>query len=368
MPSSLNAAQMNNQERALAQVFHRLCGSNLPFLPPRHFYAILNALPERTQQFTSSLSLTSWNDILIRMLLSKGLNPVSLQPAVVSARWCVEALNSIPFQGVSPSVIELGTGAGWSTLLLYHALRQQYGEHFSYFAVDASPYALAATSLLLEQFGVPYQIAESGRSFKTSPSSCSVVLCRQDFVSALRSKESDAFTAIYSNHGIAYVSPGEQKELLGEAYRVLQRDGMLISDSLNPQVKLELDQRFVFFSILRGRNLTHMPARHLRYKQPCIYEIRGKMKIIRALYDEITAGFLDWIHYLIFRGKWKMLKQALRGIRASETSQQILRQRVVLTASRLQTIAQQDDACWNVYATHTQLCDVQQTVHLRKHC
>ncbi len=92
------------------------------------------------------------------------------------------------------------------------------------------------------------------------------------------------------------------------------------------------------------------------------------MKIIHILYDEVTAGFLDWLHYLIFRGKWEMLKQTLRGIRDSEISQQLLYRQAAFTAPRIQTLAQQDGACWDIHAIHTQLCDVQQTIHLSKRC
>jgi len=200
------------------------------------------------------------------------------------------------------SVIELGTGAGWSTVILYNLLKNQY-ENFSLNAIDESLYAISCTARMLDHFGIPYRILARGEVIfsRESMESPAIILCCQDFISALAQIKKVSQYAIYSNHGTAYLDQKEHSKLLNQIHNILVPSGFFVADSLDPFVTMDLNKFFVVSSVLLGNNrrrFKNIPCSDRYQFVPSEFGIQRLIK----WFDEPSANFLDWLHFLLFNG------------------------------------------------------------------
>jgi hypothetical protein len=93
-----------------------------------------------------------WDEKEMDRMFGKGLNPTSLITSLDSAKWFVENLKNKG--GV---ILELGPGAGWSTVMLFNSLKQENPEGNTHLvSVDMSAHAIAASQTLLEYSNIPY--------------------------------------------------------------------------------------------------------------------------------------------------------------------------------------------------------------------
>jgi hypothetical protein len=356
----------------LAKAFDEICGSEIPFLLPQNFNDVISEIPTLAEELEALIGSQSsggrngWNLELIVSMLKKGYNLAALAPTLVSARLCAE---SLPAGNTDNKIIELGCGAGWSTLILYNILNG-YFDRFTIVTIDESVYAISCTAQLFERFRVPYCIVKDDKILLDKSKNHGrppVTLRIDDFISGLRSHSKETVHAIYSNHGTAYLSPEKHSEMLAVAHSVLLPKGAFISDSLTPQILLDLSKLFVIFSILIGNNrerFSKIPHQY-RYR---FYDDPGSVRVLRAVKNEATARFLDWLSFLLYTKQWGVLKEYLSGLRQSVQSQRKLREWVRVPSSHLHSQSSVIDK--NTWQSSDLLFDVQvpyiETVRLVK--
>ncbi len=343
----------SERERTLAQVFHRYFGAGIPFLPPRELDRVRSEIPAVAARLMRSLdpSRTSagqeeqtWTMEAIIALLEKGYNPVPLWSAFLSASLCVAGLEGLSGRG-DLQVLELGCGAGWSTLILYNLLRQFAGERFVLHSVDSSPYAIASTSRMLSHFHIPYRIVVNGEEVVSEGAQAgadwpTVTLRMQPFTSALDRYNADSIGAAYSNHATAYLEPSAYRTVIEKLYRVLIPGGTFTGESLDPDFSLRPGKLFVLGAVLRGRNR----ERFSRFPPEQRYEFKageGGYKIIRVMRDEPSAAFLDWLHYLLYHGHLGILGKYFGVLQRSVGAQRKMRSWVRVPSRDLRSMIEE---------------------------
>jgi hypothetical protein len=336
----LQAIHLSKQDETLAKVFNKICGNGIPFLAPHEFDEILAEIPIVANQIEDSIGgekvNTTWGLNLIEDMLEKGYNPAALSSTLASANLCIDSLKSLSITEQQISIVELGTGAGWSTLILYNLLHH----HFSSFvlcAIDESPYAIGCTAKMLVHFGIPYQIIAKGKIVQDSsvnPKMPKVILHVQDFISALEQLEKKSVYAVYSNHGTAYLDSAKHAEMLTIVHLVLIPNGVFIADSLDPQISMNLSKKFVISSIFMARNKERF-GRIPVDKQYQYCKGDNGLKILRVMRDESAANFLDWLSYLLYSGQIGVFKKYLSALRRSVNTQQKIREWVQIPSNKL---------------------------------
>lgn len=377
----LRAKHSSEEGHALAQAFHRLCGTGIPFLLPKELDRVLAETPDVAVHIANHARLSEanfeqgeqvWDLEIIVSMLEKGYNPASLWSAVLSAVLCVESLGAWQTSRDRLDVLELGCGAGWSTLILYNLLLQYFGDRFALHSADNSPYAIACTSRMLSQFHIPYRIVEDGGTFmgKTSEdreNRPTVILWAQDFASVLDQHDAESICSVYSNHGTAYLEPPKHGAVLEKIHRVLVSSGTFVTDSLDPNTSLSLSKRFVIGSILRGNNRERFGR--FSVDQRYVFEAGSDgIKMLRIMRDESAAGFLDWLNYLLYNGHIGTFRKYLGVLQRSVDSQRKMRELVRVSSNDLRMIVGKVDQSWQVLSTPVDTLQVPyiQTLQIRK--
>ena len=348
----------------LAQAFHQYCGAGIPFLLPDELDQVRSEIPSIATRLARHLK-SSWADAEqkkrawaleeIVAMLEKGYNPVPLWSAFLSASLCVASLEGLTNKN-DLQVLELGCGAGWSTLILYNLLNQFAGGRFALHSIDSSPYAIACTSRMLSQFHIPYRIVAGdgdviSETSQDGVSRPTVTLRMQKFTSGLDQYDVGSVSAVYSNHATAYLELPEYRAVIERIYRVLISGGTFTSESLSPDFSLKPDKLFVLGSVLRGKN----QERFSRFPPEQRYKFKigeGGHKIIRVLRDEPSAGFLDWLHYLLYHGHIGILRKYFGALQRSVGAQRTMRSWVrVSSRDLLSMIEKAEQQRWQVVST-----------------
>jgi hypothetical protein len=331
----LQAVHSDEQRKNLALAFNRTCGNGIPYLAPQDYDKILAEIPDIANKINNKENINiEWDLNLIESMLEKGYNPVALHPTLVSVNWCINSLKSLATEQQQIHIVELGTGAGWSTLILYNFLQHEFDD-FVLHAIDESPYAIGCTAKMLEHFGITYQIIENGKTTTDTPvENAKIILYVNDFVSGTSLFEQESVQAVYSNHGTTYLEFDEHSKMLKNIQTILISKGVFISDSLDPQTSINLDRLFVVGSVFRGKNkerFSKIPSeKHFLYANN-----KDEVKIITAMRDESAANFLDWLSYLFYSGKISVFMKYLSALRKSVKSQQVIREWVKVSSKDL---------------------------------
>jgi hypothetical protein len=330
----LQAIRNNKQHETLSTAFNQICGNGIPFLAPQDYDEIQSAIPTVASQISGiNTTDTRWDLGIIENMLEKGYNPTALEPTCISANLCVSSIKSLPINNQKISIIELGTGAGWSTLILYNILRHNF-DNFVIHAIDESSYSISCTSKMLEHFGIPYQIIANGESVYSTSESRKVILYADNFISSLSQFDAKSIHAIYSNHGTAYMDSVKHADMLKIAQSILISNGIFVTDSLDPQIFMDLSKFFIISSILTGKNKTKFSL--IPNEERYLYkESNDGTKILRVMRDESAANFLDWLSYLVYSGRLSIFMKYLSALRRSVSSQQIIREWVKVPSKNL---------------------------------
>ncbi|MBN1373854.1 class I SAM-dependent methyltransferase [Candidatus Dojkabacteria bacterium] len=314
----------------LKEVFDRIyAGTNVPFLEPEVYSGILDKIDGKTTEIASKLNITiseeeSWDLELLKGLLRKGMNPVALEPNLISTALLVEeGLKSFPGKEHF-KILELGFGAGWSTIGLWNHLKSTLGSSFTLYSCDKSVYAAGTTVLMLEYFKIPYKFAE--RNELGEDEFNGVVIVVDNFENTVQRFKNNTLHAAYSNHGVAYLSITDYVGLLIALYEKVKKGGSVISDSLNPDLIINLNQNKIKMRVLLGGNVRKLN------RNPELVGVTIMNGYVTDAYDYSAARFLDFMHYLFFRNQ-RMFKLYMDAISSSEESQKLLREWVKVPSS-----------------------------------
>ncbi|NLZ24698.1 hypothetical protein GX888_03080 [Candidatus Dojkabacteria bacterium] len=272
-----------------------------------------------------------WNDEEIEKMFGKGLNPTSLITSYESAQWFAK---EIPPLG-DLVVLELGTGAGWATVMLYESIR---GEHqdlkVKQYSVDMSPHAIAATETLLTYKGIPHIVATNPHELAqiqdwmdNTPEGkgySGVILVLDDINGVLERFSDKSVEGVYSSHGTAYLSKSEYRNFLNTLSSKLKNNGIFIADSLNPLYTNRLDV---------GTTLSQMlaPKRMMKSltKKGITYMYGGKLRNNSKYFPgedvQILKGFntpqayliIEWCNYLLKKMDFKRLVKTVKSLQVT---------------------------------------------------
>lgn len=328
------------QDEQLAAIYNKICGNEIPFLSPSILDGIMKDIPALADKIIGVLghetSTSVWGLTLIENMLEKGYNPAALSSTVSSAELCLESLRSMLIGEENLTILELGVGAGWSTLILYNLLLNHF-PCFTFHAADVSPYSISCAAKMLTCFEIPYQIISRDKVIEESSGDSKlprVTLHVQDFNTICRCQKNNSIHAVYSNHGTAYLKSEKHNELVSNINIVLKPGGVFITDSLDPQVIINLSKFFVISSVLLGNN----QKRFSRYSEGNYYkyqDLDNGVRTLRIMRDKSSANFLDWLHYLLFSGNADIFKKYLSALKRSVLSQQTIREWVAIPSKSL---------------------------------
>lgn len=354
----------NARHETLSRAFNQIFGNGIPFLAPKDYANISKTFPQLAGQIDGNTRV-EWGFSLIESMLKKGYNPAALTPTLVSSKLCVDSAKYISNGSRPINVIELGTGAGWSTLILYNSLRNQF-DNFVMHAIDKSPYAIACTAKMFEHFEIPYQVELSDNNLRCISKKSRVILYKKDFIPAVKKFDNNSIHAVYSNHGSAYLTSSEHTKLL-EAIRLsLIYNGSFVADSLAPKISVNLSKKFVISSILLGKNrkrFSEIPA-----EKRFLYESGSNGdRVLRIMRDKAAANFFDWLNYLFYRGHIDIFIKYISALSRSVKTQQEMKDWVKMPSEDLLNKANQSKLLgWTAKDSGYQQAPYVQTVKLIK--
>lgn len=273
----------------------------------------------------------AWGMQMIEDMLYKGLNPAAAEYVSATLGCMFDHLEKAGLlEGPGVAGIELGSGAGWSTVMTWQEMdRRSHGEPAILHSIDSSPYAVASTAMLLLHFGIPHYIERQGQRCKLEQTAydCKVVsyaniqefrgviLHLGEFDAVLEGLPDAVATFVYSNHGTAYGTTDQNLGLLQRLYRKLVPGGVFQTDSLDPIRRLALRPFAKLWRVLRGNNV----GRPERLDEQIV---DGEIAI-RWMYRAPEQRFLDWLHYLFVNNRAVFMGYK-HSLAASERSQQAL--------------------------------------------
>lgn len=257
-----------------------------------------------------------WNEGEIDRMFGKGLNPTSLITSLESIEWFEGNIEMSSSPNIK--VLELGSGAGWATAMLYKTLEERsQGKKIHLFSADSSVHAIAATKTLLNYYNIPYIVCTSREKLEESErwlehsdegqNFSGVILVLGEFNDIVRTFNEDTFTGIYSSHGTAYLSRNEYTDLLKESAKVMCRDGIFIADSLNPLYTNNLDKLFTLSQIINPKaSRAKLDREGIEYiyskkelKNNSKYFTNENIKILRGFNTPHAYLIIEWCNYLL---------------------------------------------------------------------
>lgn len=294
----------------LEKAYHQISPKNLVFFD----VADQKLFIEQTRQNYEMLrgqyqrdTIKRWDEKEMDRMFGKGLNPTSLITSLESAEWFVENLPSHE----DPIVLELGPGAGWSTIMLYDSLKEKVAKP-KVISCDQSAHAIAATQTLCEYRNIPYVVAGTFEEldairnwFATTPEGkdfSGVVLVLDEFNDLVRKLPQASVDGVYSSHGTAYVSEVEYLDLLTSLQSALKPGGIFIADSLNPLFTNKLSKALTIAQMLMpDRIQSLLTKRGVKYMEDHGVSLKSKSKYFQGQDVTVLKGFNIPHAYLIFR-------------------------------------------------------------------
>ncbi len=272
-----------------------------------------------------------WNDEEIEKMFGKGLNPTSLITSYESAQWFTK---EAPISS-NPVILELGTGAGWATVMLYESVKKQYPEsRLKQFSVDMSPHAIAATQTLLTYKGIAHIVAANpqelaqiqawmnntveGREYS------GVVLVLDNINEVLNRFPEKSVEGVYSSHGTAYLSKGEYTNFLKTLPSKLKKDGVFMADSLNPLYTNQLDIGTTLSQMIAPKRMrASLTKKGITYMYGD--KIKNNSKYFPGEDVQILKGFntpqayliLEWCNYLLRKMDFTRLMKTVKSLKVT---------------------------------------------------
>ena len=270
-----------------------------------------------------------WDENEMDRMFGKGLNPTSLITSLDSAKWFEKSLKNK--EGI---VLELGPGAGWSTVMLFNALKQENSEGKMHLvSVDMSAHAIAASQTLLEYSSIPYvtlsspnelnslskwlKDSEEGKDFS------GVILVLDKFENVISSVPDSFFSGVYSSHGASYLSEMEYEKTLDLLQNKLEPSGIFISDSLNPLYTNQLNKLLTISQILAPKlSQKILTKRGVEYIEKKGTKLKSNSKYFQGQDVTIFQGFniesayliLRWCNHLFKTGEIKRLLDTVKSL------------------------------------------------------
>jgi hypothetical protein len=270
---------------------------DVPFISPAVIKDIIRNLNSEITNIKSLLMLNDkiiiendWDITLMNKLLLKGINSVSIHPSVLSIR---EGLKAV--KDKANFFMELGCGAGWSTLIFATELMRNNFDNFSLISVDNSIPALATTKLLLQSFGLDVTVEDfsSINNFQINKKRGSIKLVYGNFADIF-SKIDKSPALVWSNFGVSYLNYQQFNELEVAVRNNLEEGDILLMDALSSEYLMRLDKAEILRRVIRGNN-----RKYFIEQEDKIIERKGK-KIFSASNNYISACMYDFLHYLLF--------------------------------------------------------------------
>lgn len=307
----------SKQHKKLEEEYHKISPKLLPF------FDVLDQdkFTEQTKVNFDELNkryninvVQRWNESEIDKMFGKGLNPTSLITSLESAEWFEKNLP----QSENPVVLEMGTGAGWSTVMLYNTLRESKPNgKIRQFSVDMSAHSIAATETLLNYSGIPYITVSDGEELgqiqqwlennESGKNFSGVILILEKFNDVVGKFQDASIDGIYSSHGTAYLSRNEYIDLLKKSERILRNNGLFVSDSLNPLYTNKLDTIFTLRQIINPDGMKRiLDQRGVDYlysnqtlKNNSKYFLGQDVKVLKGFNTEHAYLILRWCNNLL---------------------------------------------------------------------
>lgn len=322
----------NKHHQELDRAYHEISPSRLPFfdvLDQKKFTDQTRINFEELAGRYHVSAVPRWDGSEIDKMFGKGLNPTSLITSLESAEWFEKNLKNKS----NPTVVELGTGAGWGTVMLFNTLKEKNPEQrIRQFSVDMSAHAIAATETLLNYSGIPYITVEDGVELvqiqkwleenDEGKNFSGVVLVLDKFNDAIDKFQEGSLDGIYSSHGTAYLSRNEYADFLGKASKVLTNGGLFIADSLDPRYTNKLDTVFTLRQIinpdgmrktLNSRNVEYLYSKE-KMKNNSKYFPGEDVQIFKGFNTEHSYLILKWCNYLLRSLEFERLGKTIQSL------------------------------------------------------
>ncbi|MBD3329193.1 methyltransferase domain-containing protein [Candidatus Dojkabacteria bacterium] len=314
--------------------------SNIPYFPIKLFDSFYFRVADISRDIAREFQMKDdpnekWNYNLIRNLISKGFNPAALGTIVTSTKILVEeGLKKVsPLQDVT--ILELGCGAGWSTVILNKYLSDYYGNKYKVITVDKSIHSISCAAQLLSFYNIPFCVVNEVDKSLFEDQRYQVILCLSDYQDIISQVPSRALSGLYSSHGITYLPYSSQLDLLRKAKRTLCKSASIIIDSLTSDLVLGLDQGTVVRNVIFGGNYRRIQRNP---KLAGTYILNGSITKMQGV---LSSKFLDFLHYLLFRYP-KVFQSYLNELNRSVESQKLLSDWVRARASDYYTLSKFD--------------------------
>mgnify|MGYP001500569965 CR=1 FL=1 len=307
----------NKQHKKLEEEYHKISPKLLPFFDVLDQEKFTEQTKVNFDELKARYNIDvvqRWNESEIDKMFGKGLNPTSLITSLESAEWFEKNLP----QSENPVVLEMGTGAGWSTVMLYNTLRESKPNgKIGQFSVDMSAHSIAATETLLNYSGIPYitvsdgeelgQIQEWLEKNESGKNFSGVILVLEKFNDVVEKFQDSSIDGIYSSHGTAYLSRNEYTDLLKKSERILTNDGLFVSDSLNPLYTNKLDTLFTLRQIMDPDGMKRvLDQKGVDYlysnetlKNNSKYFLGQDVKVLKGFNTEHAYLILRWCNNLL---------------------------------------------------------------------
>lgn len=322
----------SKQHKKLEEEYHRISPQLLPFFDVLDQKKFIEQTKTNFRELTDRYHIPiveRWNEEEIINMFGKGLNPTSLITSLQSVEWFKE---NLPFSDEEKCILDLGTGAGWSTVMLFNSLRESGEGRTIQYSIDMSPHAIAATETLLCYSGIPYitisdgnellfiknwlHTSEVGKNFN------GVILVLDEFGKAMDKFEDNSISGIYSGHGTAYLSKNEYKNFLHKSTRILSKDGIFIADSLNPLYTNKLDPLFTLSQMLfpdrMKKRLDKKGVKYIFSDEKMINKSKyfpdQDVKILKGYNVDTAYLVLRWCNYLLRHFETKRLVETINSL------------------------------------------------------
>ena len=293
---------MNNIESKMQLAFENLCPlakdvgtykNDIPFLHPLDAKDII----QKVNDFSSSNHDNdksfhgNWEHNQILDMFLKGYNPVAIAPVVESIRLGINRLKSCSTK--HHFFLELGCGAGWSSLIMITELLRAGYKNFSLIIVDNSIYSIQTTKLLLEKYHISSKIFPSVDSITCdNEEGVNICLIQGDFLTTLQ-KIDYLFSLIWSNFGVSYLSNEVFFTLLQEIELKSKTASVFIIDTLDTSYQMQLNKLILFKRTILGHNRNKTASKDKqKYKN-------GK-HVITVSNTQISMYLYDYLHWLLF--------------------------------------------------------------------
>lgn len=307
LPTSKSTeAEITMEKRAFVE-----CFPNTLHIPIDTIFTIASSIFARAKELAVTFGVeydpanNGWGLKLTQEMLLKGANPTATKYGEITAtelaRITVERFGESPVD-----VLELDAGAGWAIATLY----RQLPEGSTVVAVDRSLSAIACSSLLLDEVGIPVKaIASEQLGSIDLQEEEGVILVYGDFTEVTEQLPHGTFHAVYSAHGTAYMDMEDQPRLFSALRNVMKEGATYITDSLIPEIRLNLNKIRIALQVILGKVLGN---RVIRAGETVV-----KNNEITALRDGHAVQFTRFLSMIFGTAIYKRYKLALDQSNAS---------------------------------------------------